>query len=128
MSKKSKLAKMYAEMNSGIIRIVKVDDECIEFSNGSRIEFDHSPDCCEWNYADFSQLEELARKTVFTLPLTFEAVDECGFRFGNYGKMFFVPCYSEQNGYYSCDIDIYFNHHRVLNLECNEIDQFYLFF
>ena len=118
MSKKSKLAKMFAEMNSGIIRIIKVDDECIEFNNGSKIEFDHAADCCEWNYADFSQLESLARKTSFTLPLSFEVVENCGFRFGNRGKMFFIPCYSEQNGYYSTDIDIYFNKHRVLTFDC----------
>ena len=123
MSKKSKLAKMYSEMNSGIIRIIKVDDECIEFNNGSKIEFDHNPDCCEWNYADFSQLEPLARKTTFTLPLTFEKAENSGFRFGNPPqKMFFIPCYSEQNGYYSTDVDIYFNHRQVLNIDCDYED------
>ena len=109
-------------MNTRTIRIIKVDDECIEFDNGSKIEYDHCPDCCEWNYADFSQLEELARKTSFTLPLSFEIVENSGFRFGNYGKMFFVPCYSEQNGYYSNDIDIYFNKQRVLNFDCEEVN------
>jgi hypothetical protein len=29
--------------------------------------------------------------------------------------MVFVPCYSEQNGYYSCDVDIYYNGDLVLN-------------
>lgn len=37
-------------------------------------------------------------------------------------KLFFVPCYSEQNGYYSSDIEIYFNGKKVLQLECEEIN------
>lgn len=36
-------------------------------------------------------------------------------------RMFFVPCYSEQNGYYSRDVDIYFNDEKVLGLRCVEI-------
>ena len=122
MSKKSELAKMFIVMNSGVIKIVKVDDDCIEFDNGSKITYDHEPDCCEENYADFCQLEELARKTAFTLPLSFESVENGGFRFGNPGKMFFVPCYSAQNGYYSDDIDIYFNNRKVLNFACEFVD------
>jgi len=35
--------------------------------------------------------------------------------------MFFVPCYSEQNGYYSSDVDIFFDNNCVLNLECKEM-------
>ena len=33
-------------------------------------------------------------------------------------KSFFVPCYTEQNGYYSGDVDIYYNGKPVLNTEC----------
>lgn len=52
----------------------------------------------------------------------FEKVDDYGFRFGNeYGLLFFIPCYSDQNGYYSSDIDIYYNNIKVLNLECELI-------
>lgn len=32
--------------------------------------------------------------------------------------MVFVPCYSEQNGYYSSDVDIYYNDKKVLNVDC----------
>lgn len=104
--------------------ITKVTDEAIVFGNGSTITFDHCPDCCEWNYADFSQLEDLAKKTTFDFPLVFERVEGAGFRFGNYPqKMFFVPCYSEQNGYYSDDIDIYFNGNRVLNFGCEFVER-----
>lgn len=96
------------------MRIKKVNDDEILFDNGNIIEYDHEPDCCEVNYADFKQLEPLAYETDFDQNLAFEAVEDAGFRFGNPGKMFFVPCYSTQNGYYSRDIDIYYNKHIVL--------------
>lgn len=67
-------------------------------------------------------MEELAFEVEFDEDLTFEAVDDSGFRFGNLPqKMFFIPCYSSQNGYYSDDIDIYYNGEKVIaNLTCEE--------
>lgn len=91
------------------IRIANITEEEIVFSNGQRITFDHPQDCCEYNYADFKQLDDLARTYNFQLPLKFEAVNESGFRFGDSRRMFFVPCYSDQNGYYTCEIDIYYS-------------------
>lgn len=87
------------------MKIRKVDG-CIEFDNGDVILSDHTPDCCEYNYADFDQVEKVALDTEFTYPITIEAC-EYGFRFGNPPqKMFFVPCYTEQNGYYSGDVEV----------------------
>ena len=97
------------------IKITEVNDEHILFNNGKEIIFDHNTDCCEDNYADFSQLEELALETEFTEPLIFEAVEDAGFRFGNKGKMFFIPCYSIQNGYYTTEIDIFYDDEMVLD-------------
>lgn len=91
------------------IRITKVDDEQILFSDGSRITFDHEQDCCEHNYADFQQLDDLARSYEFQRPLYFEPA-EGGFRFGDSRRKFYVPCYSEQNGYYTTEVDIYYTH------------------
>lgn len=102
------------------MKIVFVDDAKILFDNGDEITFDHSRDCCEWNYADFNQLDDVARSTEFNSPIEFEAIENSGFRFGNRpSKMFFVPCYSCQNGYYSSDIDIYYNGNNVLNFLCD---------
>jgi hypothetical protein len=84
----TKVAERFINKNVGLVTIAEVTDEHILFSNGSEITFDHPQDCCEWNYADFEQIEDIARKTVFTLPLQFEEVDESGFRFGNPNKMF----------------------------------------
>ena len=93
------------------MKIKQVTNEAIVFDDGYghdwAITFSHDQDCCEYNYADFKQLEPLAYETEFDEPLQFEAVHEAGFRFGNNGKMFFVPCYSEQNGYYSTRLCIH---------------------
>lgn len=105
------------------MKIKKITDEVILFDNDMIITFDHDQDCCEDNYADFEQLDDLARNYEFDENLKFEAVEEAGFRFGDNKAMFFVPCYSEQNGYYSSDIDIYFCGHRVLNFNCEEVDR-----
>src|SRR5574344_137062 len=41
-------------------KIVSITDVGIAFSNGSVITSEHIADCCEYNYADFNQLEEEA--------------------------------------------------------------------
>lgn len=101
------------------MKIEKVSDEGILFDNGSTISFSYSQSCCEVNYADFKQIEEAAMEYEFAEQLIFEKVDRSGFRFGSVGTpMFFIPCYSEQNGFYSFDIDVEFNGNMVLNVEC----------
>lgn len=101
------------------MKIKEVTTEQILFDNGYKITYGHEPDCCESNYADFDQLDDIARDTVFDEDLTFEEVPESGFRFGNNnGKMFFVPCYSDQNGYYSSDVEIFLNGKSVLGVGC----------
>ena len=104
------------------MRIREVNEDAIIFDNNNTITFGHNQDCCEWNYADFMRLDDLARDYEFAEKLIFEAIDEAGFRFGDKRQMFFVPCYSYQNGYYSCDIDIYYNNVKVLGFDCEFIE------
>ena len=100
------------------MRIKDVTYEQILFDNGSCITFDHMRDCCESNFADFYQIENEAMETDFCEELIFEEVEGSGFRFGSKGThMFFIPCYSHQNGYYSSHVDIYFNYEHVLLVE-----------
>lgn len=103
------------------MRIVKITEYSIEFDNGKSIEFNHYADCCEDNYADFKQLDSLAREVDFNEPLVFES-SLYGFRFGNPPiNMFFVPCYSVQSGYYSNELDIWYDDKEVIHgLECEE--------
>ena len=104
------------------MKIIEITDDVIKFDNGNKITYDHEQDCCEWNYADFKQLDTIARIHEFPEMLTFEAVEDCGFRFGEPSSMFFVPCYSEQNGYYTTNLKIYYNGKEVLSFDCEFVD------
>jgi hypothetical protein len=98
-------------------------DEAIVFDNGNKITFDHCQDCCEYNYADFSILNPnvINFDYDFDENLKFETVDE-GFKFGSDGHWIFIPCYSEQNGYYTTEIDIYYNDKEVLSFDAQFVD------
>ena len=102
------------------MRIKRITDDYIEFDNGSLISFLHDQELSERNYADFKQLDDMAKEIDFTEPLVFEEC-EYGFRFGNPPvNMFFIPCYSRQNGYYSDKIDIVYNDKFVIrNMVCD---------
>lgn len=104
------------------MKIISVTQDYILFSGNNVITFSHEQDCCEWNYADFEQLDDIARATNFDTNLDFEACEGQGFLFGNSpDKMFFVPCYSAQNGYYSDEITIQYNGDEVLSFNAKEI-------
>lgn len=93
-------------------QVKEITTDHILFSNGAEISFDHLQECCEWNYADFQQLKDTVfEDTIFTEKLSFETT-ETGFRFGIKNNWFYVPCYSEQNGYYTSNIDIYYRKQR----------------
>lgn len=96
------------------MKIKEVTEDEIVFDNGMTITFDFYLECCEWNYADFKQIAPLAMEYEFDEELIFEEADY-GFRFGDKKLMFFIPCYSDQNGWYSPCVDIYFNDKLVLN-------------
>ena len=108
------------------MKILKVTGTEIVFDNGNTITDNHYPDCCECNYADYTVLNKnnVYYDYDFDENLDFEFIDGEGFRFGSNGKWIFIPCYSEQNGYYSSDIDIYYNEKHVLNGDCEEIFRF----
>ena len=104
------------------MKIKDINEERILFDNGNTITYGHEQDCCECNYADFLQIDDIARNWDFDENLDFEAVEDTGFRFGNLpNKMVFVPCYSQQNGYYSSDIEIYYNNSQELYFNAEEI-------
>lgn len=105
------------------MKIKEVTSEYIEFTDGSRITYDHVRDCCEINYADFEQIEESAFDEEFKQPLIIETIKGRGFRFGSIGfcsNMFFIPCYSEQNGYYTSELDIYYDGLFATRTDCEE--------
>lgn len=104
------------------MKIKSIDDSAITFDNGIDITFDHVAYYREYNYAAFEEVDDLAKNFEFSENLIFEAVPHYGFRFGNNPQnMVYVPCYSDQNGYYSNDVDIYYNDKQVLNVDCEII-------
>ena len=106
-------------------KIELVTEDSIEFYNGDIITYDHDQDCCEHNYADFYQLDDLAFKYDFKTPLEFKYYEEAGFIFGDKYRKFFVPCYSIQNGYYTHNIRIYYNGEKVLDFDASYISDDY---
>ena len=113
----------YKTIDIGVLKmkIVKANDEGILFDNGTMITYDYGQDCCERNYASFEDLEEIALSVDFNEKLIFEKADD-GFRFGaDNTQMFFIPCYSEQNGYYSSNVYIFFDGKLVLSDVMGEV-------
>jgi len=93
------------------MKVKDIVEDGIFFDNGDFMGYEHCPDCCEINWPDFRQLKDTGIfNEKFTTPLTFEKC-EYGFRFGNEGKMYYVPCYTDQNGYYSNNVDIVYLDH-----------------
>lgn len=89
------------------MKIKRVGENFIEFDNGKKIEVlvDFSK-----SYADCKQLDEIAFDYEFNEDdFRIEFVDNFGFRFGNDNRMFGVPCYDEQDGYYSTKFTIKYN-------------------
>jgi len=97
------------------MHIVKIDEYGITFDNGSKITCDHEQEGGEDNFADFEQVDDLARDYNFEPEIKFEEVKNAGFRFGDSRRMFFIPCYSVQSGYYCSAVDIYMDGEHVLN-------------
>lgn len=106
------------------MKIKEITCEKILFDNGNKIFGDHVPDCCEDNFADFEYLEDECGIFDFDFPedLMFEKLDD-GFRFGSKERMFYVPCYSLQNGYYSSDVEIYYRNEDkikcIFSIDCD---------
>ena len=85
------------------MKIIEITDEKITFDNGTTLTDHHDQDCCENVYADFKQLKDTDVMThEFNEHLEIEGVENAGFRIDKY----FIPCYNEQNGYYSSDLSI----------------------
>lgn len=93
------------------------NDERIEFTDGTTISYCHIPDCCEHNYADFSALDSYVDTYLRDEYESFDIlpIDGIGFvlslkRINKYDipvtRNILIPCYSEQNGYYSTGLTI----------------------
>ena len=57
------------------MKIKEVTAEHILFDDDSEITYSYFQDCCEINYADFEQLDTIARNTEFDNNLIFEKAE-----------------------------------------------------
>lgn len=102
------------------MKIIKIDEKKITFNNGYELKYYHEQDCCERVYADFSMLKTYNVSTKTGKNINIQEIDfyenledliegklGCGFNLiSKIGEKFFVPCYNEQNGYYSSDLKL----------------------
>lgn len=100
------------------MKIKEIKEDKIIFDNGYELEHYHEQDCCEHVYADFEILKDynVSTKTGKTIDIKeidfreslvelIEGVKGQGFNMlSKIEEKFFVPCYNEQNGYYSSDL------------------------
>lgn len=102
------------------MKIKNITESNIIFDNGYEMEAFHDRDCCEDVYADFSVLQNynisnITGKTINIREIDFEenlnklvkGIEGQGFNLiSKIGENFFVPCYNEQNGYYSSNLTL----------------------
>lgn len=109
------------------MKITSYKENFIKFSNGGSIECYHEPNCCEYNWADFDAAFNKSDLNIEFDYFTVRPKDRgilvilhnCSHKvFGTYDKKVWVPCYSEQNGYYSFGIDIDFFNAGKTQEEC----------
>ena len=110
------------------MKIVEVTEWYIKFDDNSIITYTHEQSCCEQNYADFEQIDDLALTYDYGNALDFDRA-EGGFTFhGNKenGRQctpdVYIPCYSQQNGYYTQDITIVYEGKNALSFEAEICD------
>ncbi|MGQ2883243.1 hypothetical protein G9K19_005100 [Campylobacter coli] len=110
------------------MKIIKYgNDEGIVFDNGNSLRDTYTQSCCEYNYAEWDQLEPSALNYDFDEE-SFQLVpNDYGFRFGDKNRTFFIPCYSEQNGEYSYRITIIYEDKsgktlKEINTECERAE------
>ena len=102
------------------MKIKEIKEGKIIFDNGYILESYHDQDCCEYVYADFDILEtyNVSIKTGKNIKIKeidfreklselIEGIEGMGFNIiSKIGEKFFVPCYNEQNGYYSNELEL----------------------
>ncbi len=102
------------------MKIEKIVDGIVLFDNGTRMFSEHESECCEHHWAEFSQLNlyNLNPKTGDVISITdldfperiednIQLIEGEGFNLvASDGSKYFVPCYGENNGYYSTNLEL----------------------
>lgn len=127
------------------MKIVKIEEERIEFDDGTVMESYHEQDCCEWHWAELGILANynLNPKTGETINIkdiefpdnidkSVKLIPGEGFNLvAKDGSKYFVPCYASNNGYYSTNLKLLirggkFKKNKSINLEECQKDKEYI--
>lgn len=84
------------------MKIKEITDEHILFDNGTKITDYHGQDCCERVYADFESLKTTSIMDKNFRDIRITGAKDSGVKLNGY----FIPCYNDQNGYYSSDLEL----------------------
>jgi len=103
------------------MKIKEINSEEIIFDNGIVIGYEHYQDCCEHVYADFESLKYSSILNHNFGCLSIEDVPDFGIKLNGFP----IPCYNDQNGYYSDDLQLiikYPNNPIEIRLEISKKD------
>jgi len=108
------------------MKVKAIDKDSITFDNGVILTSDHSQDCCESHYLDFSNLKlEDFEDLNFDIEKDdfFERVPNFGIRLlPTNGQPISIPGYGYNNGYYGSNIDLVLSDGRRFDVsECQVI-------
>lgn len=117
------------------MKIVEIGIDClydqfIKFDNGEILSYYHEQDCCEAVYADFKGMQVMGvqpENFVYAHELDFfdnvldsiVPIEGLGFFLvSKQGICIMVPCYNDQNGYYSSDLALCYKGKKLDISEC----------
>jgi len=111
------------------LKVVKVEDEQIEFDNGMKLYSNHDSDCCENHYLSFKDLKlDDFEGLEFDLSNDdfFKKIDDYGIELiPTNGFSVKVPGYGSNNGYYSTNLQLCLSGNGIEKewdiTECQEI-------
>lgn len=92
------------------VKVVKVEEEAIQFENGMQLYSEHQSDCCEHHYLSFRDLT-ISDFEGLEFDLTnddfFKKIDGYGIELIPVnGHSVKVPGYGSNNGYYSTNLSL----------------------
>ncbi len=111
------------------LKVVKLEDEQIEFENGVKLFSNHDSDCCENHYLSFKDLtmdDFEGLEFDLTNDNFFKKIDDYGIELiPIHGHSVKVPGYGYNNGYYSTNLQLCISGEGVNKewdiTECQEI-------
>lgn len=82
-------------------KVKSITEDHVFFENGYVLGHEHYPECCEYNYADFTSLNDTVFEDTVWDEISLQSDEDTVLVNG-----YVVNCYSVQNGYYTTAVDI----------------------